>query len=505
MTTTGQRTIPACDGSQTPWKPLRRRRVPLIPVIIYLFYVFKNMPTDVPPARDRLKSKLPPTKHVIPDAPLPPGLTQSETPLRTESDINDKDELCYDGKLRFYELASTLKLFLGDGGKSPSSVTVFAAASLGSVSDLLPLACCMANARVDYGRWSTDGRMEQAVAAVLPYVRAYLRPQILITQGETFEDQFFLRAVRTAQDHGMAYIALPRVARDLIWMAALGSHALQKPESAGSAIRLIKSLAQADFLGFSPGLTIELPSHVDPELLRFLEEMKRPSGMFSKISVRRRIQSHQMSPGEPSLCAVEAFYPQDPTLSHVLVLSPNVELAPSFFLYLMYDILLMGISLELPSSRLTDIEPFKQPNTEDIQFRPTPSTHLGHCPYKWLELHSFLRHRLAPVADAETKSSVEEKIIPRIYPAFMGYLLELIRARGYYLLYPAFYNNGSFLSRLSTVNCSSYQGNFLRALQISDSVLIQEMEQYRRQFRLHLGGCQGPENDGVARELFCAE
>ncbi|KAL5051871.1 hypothetical protein BDW71DRAFT_1664 [Aspergillus fruticulosus] len=193
--------------------------------------------------------------------------------------------------------------------------------------------------------------MEQAVAAVLPYVRAYLRPQILITQGETFEDQFFLRAVRTAQDHGMAYIALPRVARDLIWMAALGSHALQKydvhieflihaePESAGSAIRLIKSLAQADFLGFSPGLTIELPSHVDPELLRFLEEMKRPSGMFSKISVRRRIQSHQMSPGEPSLCAVEAFYPQDPTLSHVLVLSPNVELAPSFFLYLMYDIL----------------------------------------------------------------------------------------------------------------------------------------------------------------------
>ncbi|KAL5051872.1 hypothetical protein BDW71DRAFT_1668 [Aspergillus fruticulosus] len=166
MTTTGQRTIPACDGSQKPWKPLRRRRVPLIPVIIYLFYVFKNMPTDVPPARDRLKSKLPPTKHVIPDAPLPPGLTQSETPLRTESDINDKDELCYDGKLRFYELASTLKLFSGDGGKSPSSVTVFAAASLGSVSDLLPLACRMASQKTNHVHFVLMGRDDASIEGI---------------------------------------------------------------------------------------------------------------------------------------------------------------------------------------------------------------------------------------------------------------------------------------------------------------------------------------------------
>ncbi|KAL6238631.1 hypothetical protein BDW75DRAFT_227860 [Aspergillus navahoensis] len=595
------------------WKRRRRQRLLLVSVILYLFYVFfKNIPTDIPPARDRLKSNLPPTQPVIPDARLPPGLTQSsEPPLRGGTDTSDKDELYFNGKLQFYNLASTLKLFSGDGGKSPAA-TVFAAANLKSLSDLLPLACRMASqktspvhfvlmgrddvsiegiqrvnglnrkicplnwhdARVDYARWSTDGRMEQAVTAVLPYVRAYLRPQVLITQGEAFEDQFFLRAMRTAEELGMAHIALPRAARDLMWMAALDSHALQKwndvhieflihaaPESAGSIIRLIKSLAQADFLGFSPGLTIELPSHVNPELLRFLKQMKWFSGMSSKITVRRRIQSHQMNPSEASLRAVEAFYPKDPTLSHVLVLSPNVELAPSFFHYLMYNILyykysarstmlparLMGISLELPLSRLTNIEPFKQPNIKDIQsssnnapgalpmflWQAPNSNAALYFGDKWLELHSFLGYRLASVADAETQATMDEKFIPKIHPAFMEYLLELIRARGYYLLYPAFYNNGQFslatfhselfqlpdeffedataapfsealrastsperpLSKASTLMplldtftlklpditflpILSYRGDI-----ISDSSLNQEMEQYQRQFR----------------------
>ncbi|KAL4741982.1 armadillo-type protein [Aspergillus similis] len=490
------------------WKPPRRRR---------------NMPTDIPPARDRLISNSPSAQHVMPDASVPTGLTQSESRPHAKSNTNEKDGLYYEGKLQFYNLASTLKLFSDYGGKNPPSATVFTAASLASVSDLLPLACRMAiqkinpvhfvlmgrddvsiegiqrvnglnreicplnwhDARVDHARWSTDSRMEQAVAAVLPYIRAYLRPQVLITHGEMFEDQFFLRAMRTAKDHGMPTIALPRAARDLMWVAALDSHALQKwndinvefliytaPESAGSVIRLIKSLTRADFLGFSPGLTIELPSHVDPELLRFIEKMNWPSGMSSKITIRRRIQSHQMSSQEASLRAVEAFYPRDPALCHVLVLSPSVELAPSFFHYLIYSILyykyslratilpakLMGISLELSSSRLTNIEPFKQPDVKDTQSSSNSAPgalpmFLWQAPNsnaalyfgdKWLELHSFLGHRLAPVTDPETQSTVDETLVPEFYPAFMKYLLELIRARGYYLLYPAFYNDGQF-------------------------------------------------------------
>jgi 26S proteasome regulatory subunit N1 len=398
----------------------------------------------------------------------------------------------------------------------------------------------------------------------------------------------------------MPTIALPRAARDLMWMAALDSHALQKwndinvefliyaaPDSAGSVIRLIKSLARADFLGFSPGLTIELPSHVDPELLRFLEKMKWPSGMPSKITIRRRIQSHQMSSHEASLRAVEAFYPRDPTLSHVLVLSPSVELAPSFFHYLIYNILyykysarsnvlpakLMGISLELPSSRLTNIDPFKQPDIEDTQSSSNSAPgalpmFLWQAPNsnaalyfgdKWLELHSFLGHRLASVADAETRSTMDETdetdetFIPGFYLEFMKYLLELIRAKGYYLLYPAFYNHGQF--SLATFHSELFQfpeetfneaavapnsealraststerllskastlmpllGTFTQGLpditplpilshhgeRISDYVLNRETEQYQRQFRVNFGGCQGSKEDRVTGDLFC--
>ncbi|RDW62941.1 uncharacterized protein DSM5745_10052 [Aspergillus mulundensis] len=615
-----------------PWKLVRRRRVFLIPVILYLIYMFfKNMPTDVPPARDRLQSKLPPTHHVMSDTPLPPGLSRSDPPPRAEPDGRDKDDLYYEGKLQFYNLARTLKLFSGHGGKSPSSATVFAGASLGSVSDLLPLACRMANhkknavhfvlvgrddvsiegiqrvnglngetcplnwhdARVDYARWSTDGRMERAVAAVLPYVQAYLRPRVLITQGEPLEEQFFLRAMRKAQEYGLSHIILPRAARDLMWIAALDSHALQNwndihveflinaaSHSTGSLLRLIKSLDRADFLGFSPGLTIELPSHADHGLLQSLEGMKWLSGTSSKITVRRRIQLHQMSPNEASLRTVEAFYPKKPTFSHVVMLSPNVELAPSFFHYLLYTMLkykysaqstmpydkLMGISLELQSSPLTNNKPIERPDIENSYYRNNnaPGTlpmFLWQAPNsnavlyfgdKWAELHSFLSRRLAAKIDAESQVEGDERVISKIYPAFMEHLLELLRARGYYLLYPAFSDKGKFslatfhnelfqlpeefdqrsdtdsiseafrgpamnekpLSRASTLmpllNTFALELPDIKALpklsyrgeELTDSLDRLASEEYRREFSVRYGGCQGSVGDGTA-DLFC--
>jgi hypothetical protein len=53
----------------------------------------------------------------------------------------------------------------------------------------------------------------------------------------------------------------------------------------------------------------------------------------------------------------------------------------------------------------------------------------------WVEFHSFLSNRLSipESATASHTKSISEK-----YPAFMEYLLEMIRAKGYYLLYPAF-------------------------------------------------------------------
>jgi 26S proteasome regulatory subunit N1 len=69
--------------------------------------------------------------------------------------------------------------------------------------------------------------MEQAVTTALPYIKAYLRPQVLITQGELLEDLFFTRGIRESQNIGIPHIALPRTARELMWMATLDSHALR--------------------------------------------------------------------------------------------------------------------------------------------------------------------------------------------------------------------------------------------------------------------------------------
>ncbi|KAL2821636.1 armadillo-type protein [Aspergillus granulosus] len=499
------------------WKRPRRRRILLTILMLYLLYLFfKNMPTDLPPARERMNSRLSQTQHVLPDAAPPPGIFTSGPPPRDEPSRGNEDDYYYEGKLQFYELGKSLKLFQQPMGQATSSAVVFAAANLGSVSDLLPLACRMVDrklnkvhfvvmgrddisiediqrvngmtktscpihwhdARVDYARWSTDARMEGAISAVLPYIQIHLRPQVIITQGESREDSFFLRGLQKTRDLGIPHVKLPHVARDLMWLAALDSNSLrawndvqveflvQAPRnSAGSLIRLIRSLKRADFLGCSPNLTIELPSQVDPELLRFLERFDWFPNTPGKITIRRRIELHEITPSEASLRSVEAFYPRNPSLSHVLVLSPDMELAPSFFHYLMYTMLnyrhsarskvlhsnLFGISLELPLSQPTNDEPFEQPNLDDTQFakQNTPDTlplFLWQAPNsnaalyfgdKWAELHSFLSHRLA-AKDEATKSSQEEWLISKRYPAFLEYMHELLLARGYYLLYPAF-------------------------------------------------------------------
>ncbi|KAL4919755.1 armadillo-type protein [Aspergillus aurantiobrunneus] len=488
------------------WKPPQRRRALLVSLIICPLYIlFTNMPTNIPPGRDQLKSRLPPSQHVMPDTPLPPGSSESDPPPRGESDTSNE-----------YDLS-----FQNLGAKSSSSATVFAAATLDSVSDLIPLACRMASqkldtvhfvlmgrdnvsiegiqrvngldrvdcpvnwhdARVDYAQWSTDSRLERAIATVLTHIQAYLKPQALVTQRENMEENFS-RGMRKTQDLQIPHIVLPHAAKELMWMAALDSDSLRvwndvhvefliyaAPGSAGSLIRLIRSLEHADLLGLSPSLTIELPSRVDPELLRFLNKMHWPSNTSSKFTVRRRIQSHKMSPGEASVRAVEAYYPRNPDLSHVLVISPDTELAPSFYHYLMYTMLkhrhsirpsmlppkLMGISLELPSSGLTDVEPFKPPDIENTQFlnRNAPETlplFLWQAPSsnaalyfgdKWAELHSFLGCRLA-AEEAGAETPLDENVVSKRYPAFMELLLELLRVKGYYLLYPAFSEKGKF-------------------------------------------------------------
>lgn len=524
--------------SKSQWR-LPRRRSLLVLVALYLLYLFfKNMPTDLTPVRERpvfaQSQQIPPAQWSRP-APSP-AVPDQNPPSRGVPAADNKQDFYYEGEVKFYGLAASLRLFqkLGSHRGAASRDVVIAGASLESISDLLPLACRMASqktnevhfvlmgrddisieglqrvngisnedcpinwhdARPDYAQFSTDGRMERAVAVGLKYVYAYIRPQVIITHGESLEQAFFLTGSRSmSREFGFPHITLPSVARNLMWISTLDTHALRvwndirveflvnaQPESSGSLIRLVRSLQEADYLGSTPGLTIELPADVDPQLLHFLKTLDWPPAAAGKLTIRRRIQLHHLDPAEASLKTVEAFYPKDPNVTHALMLSPQTELAPSFYHYLMYTMLkykysarykqlgsgLFGVSLELPSTHITDDEPFTPPISEsdglsnNAPGRPSPSF-LWQAPNtnaalyfgdKWVELHSFLSKRLSILATTPD-SSVQERIVSKKYPAVMEYLLELIRAKGYYLLYPAFPASGAF--SLATVHNELYR------------------------------------------------
>lgn len=523
------------------WRKPRLWRLLIALAACYLLYIFfKNMPTDLTPAEERYnpllaqlrqqqrlaQSALPSTSpSTSADAPYP-SLTEE-----LQDRFVQKDALDYEGPISFEFLAQTLRLARVPLNRfGSSSPVVFAAANLKSVSELIPLACEMArrrqndvhlvlmgrddisfaelqevngisdavcpitwhDARPNNAQSSTDARMERAVIAGLAYVRAYLRPQAVITLSESHEDTFFSNGVsRKARESGFSHISLPGTVRDLMWIAHLDSNALRvwneveieilihaPPDSSGSVVRLLKSLMEADFLGSIPSVTLELPLHADPQLLDYLHRFKWPSPSSGKLTIRRRVEPDGLTQRGSSIRTVEAFYPRDPGTSHVLVLSPQTQLAPSFYHYLKYIILgyrqspenplsksskLLGISLELPSSRPTDGEPFSPP-TLPAKDSDEPLPHfLWQSPNsnaalyfgdKWAEFHTFLSRRLAAQA-ALPPAQPQQKLISKKFPAFMEYLFEFVRVKGYYMLYPSFPNEGTF--SLATVHNDLYQ------------------------------------------------
>ena len=229
----------------------------------------------------------------------------------------------------------------------------------------------------------------------------------------------------------------------------------------------MRSLEKADYLGTAPSLTIELPQDVEPQLLKFLRDVKWPAPLSGKLTIRRRVQAHNTTPAESAAWTAESFYPRDPDTCHVLVLSPQAELAPSFYHYLKFAILkykhepseaqsnLLGISLDLPTSKLAadDEAPFDAPafparrqslGKEETEVLPhllwqAPNSNAAlYFGDKWAEFHLFLSRRLSAEEKEPERFPPDKKLVSKKYPAFMEFLLQLALSRGYYMLYPSF-------------------------------------------------------------------
>ncbi|KGO77641.1 hypothetical protein PITC_074670 [Penicillium italicum] len=516
--------------------PRPRRILFAIIALVLVYEFFKHMPTDLAPAVDRFDPAIAKLRQESlarlggsdkpPAVPKPETLLPDDLPPVEVSESNLKEE-SYDGMVKFYELAHSLPRYKYSQ-KVTSRAVVFAASSLHSVSDLLPLACRMASqrlnsvhftlmgkeevsiegikevnsirdiecpmtwhdARPDHAPKSNDDRMKRSVIAGLQNIKIYISPEVIITQGHGWEDSFFWDGVEVhSRENGIPHVALSTASRDLMWIASLDSKALRSwnkiqiemvvhapSESSGSLIRLMKSLDAADYLGSAPSLTIELPQRVDPQLLHFLQRLGGLNQLSGRITIRRRIQPHGMNTAESSLRTVESFYPRDPEVTHLLLLSPQTELAPSFYHYLKFAVLnykqssrakrifsnMIGISLELPSSKPTaDSQSFTPPPMTvegKEQFLPSflwqaPNSNAAlYFGDAWAEFHSFMANRLSTPQSA---AASQTKLMSERYPAFMEHLLEMIRAKGYYLLYPSF--PGIESSSIATVHNELYQ------------------------------------------------
>lgn len=156
----------------SPHLPHRRmvKRIALgLLALIALYYFFYNMPTDLGQPRTR------PNYHPGEDTthnPTVPNTTPAKQPAKKPGSISkpgsgkEPQVILHDfnGPIKFYKLASTLKAVSGTRGSELLNKNIlFAAASLKSAATLLPIACEMALQERNYVHFALLGRDDIAM------------------------------------------------------------------------------------------------------------------------------------------------------------------------------------------------------------------------------------------------------------------------------------------------------------------------------------------------------
>lgn len=117
----------------------RRRRVVFALVVVLLIYLFiHNLPTDLGPYSQRGDSRLTNrgTSSAQKESPTGPPPRPSKHP--------EGEDYYYEGRIKFYHLAASLYAVSNLVGHSGANKNVlFAASSLKSASEIIPLACEM--------------------------------------------------------------------------------------------------------------------------------------------------------------------------------------------------------------------------------------------------------------------------------------------------------------------------------------------------------------------------
>ncbi|KAF2626762.1 hypothetical protein BU25DRAFT_411296 [Macroventuria anomochaeta] len=343
------------------------------------------------------------------------------------------------------------------------------------------------DARPDYTEYSTDERAELSVQSALTHIQSFLHPQVAIMDDALSEDAFFVKGIRNKTETlGMPLIEVPRDKwEDYMWMTRLDAGSLkswhlptidilvQVPPDSSSVLHLLKSIKQADYSGLAlPRITLELPTDLDPTVEQSLENFQWPPHKThplagNRLVLRRRIANHRATQEDAAIRFLELFYPNNVDNSHVLLLSPQAQLSPQYFHYISYLLLeyryssfaadgidnVMGVSLELPSLLVDGKTKLAPPTISDMHaerykklyastasvpfMMQAPNSHATlFFGDKWAELHSFLGNRVSK-HQKSPKTVSRPKLVSETLPSWTEYMLEVMRARGYFLLYPA--------------------------------------------------------------------
>ena len=340
--------------------------------------------------------------------------------------------------------------------------------------------------------------MEVAVYAAMGHLRNYIHPQAVIMDTPQLENIWFVEKTKVrSKEMDFTLIELPkRSDESLRWLTRLDSASLNaynrvsvnilihaQPSGSGSILRLLHSLARADYFESTPPhISIELPHDVDEDLANQLQSFKWPPrsshSSDSRLTLQKWIPNRRHSADESAVRFLEDFYPADARNNHVLVLSPQVELSPLYYHYLKYTLLdykysrmpirgeakmrdsLLGISLSLPGTYLNDSTAFEPPKHKSgisgIDGDSLGPSFLWTAPNseaalyfgdKWTDLHQFVSLSLS--APAEKKAA---KRISTTYPSWLEYILSFSLARGGAMIYPQLASGAS----LATVHNELY-------------------------------------------------
>lgn len=482
-------------------RSLRKAAIGLF-VLVAIYCFIRNMPEGIERSSNRPNYSRPPSIERTSRPPSPaiskPETTTTESPSVQEE---EKEKHWFNGPIKFYDLADSLYAISATRGSSLVNRNVlFTASSLKSASTLISMACEMAtwernsvhfafmgrddismamlqevngvtkscnvwfhDARPDFSLESSDFRMEVSCGAALGHINTYMHPQAVIVDKSEDENPYFLNALRQRSAIlGRPLIELSRPGEDFRWITRLDSSSLMafnkisidilihaQPSAAGSLMRLLTSLAKADYFDLAPPrLSIELPYKVDAAVTNFLlDSFKWPPSATSNdasaphLHLQKRIPQRGISPEESSTRFLESFWPANRFTSHVLLLSPQTELSPLYYHYLKYAILeykysrasatspsphddLLGISLDLPSTFLNDTAAFTAPvysestketegNGPSFLWGAPNSNAALYFGDKWTELHTLASYSLASPTEPSPKKT-NKYYVPRM-------------------------------------------------------------------------------------------